>query len=160
MPAAREHEQAWKSASPLAIVLSVVLAGAGFQKEMPELFGVSLGVLEGYILGRYLDPDMDLIGMTGAKGRALRELSLLGLVWSMFWMPYAWVMQAVGGHRSILTHAPVLSTIVRLMYLYGIMYIICISFKIYLPAWVYPNLLGIAIGLALSDLVHIFLDFK
>ena len=93
----------------------------------------------GAYTGLLLSPDLDQDGLT---------LSEVLLPWPFrwlfiaYWMPYAWMMP----HRSFWSHAPVLSTFVRLAY--------------FCPIWswgavVVGSALGWwVVGLMLSDTLH------
>ena len=75
-------------------------------------------------------------------------------LWQMYWFPYAIIIP----HRHGLSHLPGLGTAGRLAYL------LLTAFAVVrlgdlpvdgVPAWVFP----IAVGLAVSDFVHFWLDF-
>lgn len=80
-------------------------------------FGVdiSLTVLLGYAAGYILEPDLDQISITSSEGRVLRRLGLIGVFWIAYWLPYSFFIP----HRSPASHWPVLSDIIRMIYLFG-----------------------------------------
>lgn len=68
---------------------------------------------------------------------------------------YARILQKFGGHRSILSHGPFISTFIRLMY-FGFPFIYL--FRIYFTDSLIREFTGMYIGLSLSDLWHILAD--
>jgi len=110
----------------------------------------------GYVIGNYVTPDNDQITVTRSEGDLLRHFGLIGAIFVAYWFPYAYMARWVGGHRSFLTHFPVISTLVRLVYL-------LIPLMIYEREWFRNEnfllgLLGVWIGLSLSDFLHWILD--
>lgn len=113
----------------------------------------------GYLFGAYLDPDSDQINLTGADGRAIRKFGILGIMWVMYWMPYAWVMP----HRSFFSHFPVVSTIIRDLYI--LLPVVAVLYYFYFDLYevgniVLPYLTCFILGQSMSDGVHYFLDIS
>ena len=112
---------------------------------------ISILLSFGCFLGLVLYPDLDVnVGnygnaLVGAVfGKKLRK------VWEMYWYPYSKIMP----HRSFLSHLPVLSTAIRLIY-------------IGMPIYILLNLLGISwgndlqyvmFGLVSVDALHFVMD--
>lgn len=68
----------------------------------------------GCLAGTVLTPDLDLDGFTEADGIIRRGAGYLPMAyWRTLWRPYRIAVK----HRSFWSHTPVLSTIVRLLYL-------------------------------------------
>jgi uncharacterized metal-binding protein len=115
-----------------------------------------IGVTFGYLLGRYIDPDIDQLVVTNAEGRLLRELGLIGAIIVAFLFPYAYMSRWVGGHRSFLTHFPVISTALRLLYI--LVPLMMYKWSLFENENFLLFLLGTWIGLSISDFTHWILD--
>ncbi len=138
MASGKNHDRSILFASP------IVLAVGGYY------WGLEIGIIVGashFIGGWYLSPDLDL------KSLPWKRWGLLKFIW----IPY----QKFIPHRSPLSHAPVLGSVIRLLYLGA-----CL-----LPLWLlFPGLQQIQwaigwgelsaflIGIELSALNHLLLD--
>lgn len=153
MPNNKVHHSYWKIFFPLAVLLSVAVGVV-----MWDIYA-GLLVFAGYLLGAICDPDLDQISITGAEGRAMRQFGLLGVLYSAYWMPYAYLIP----HRSWVSHSIGISTAIRLIYLMliplgvatylGVVYMddTTMTLLIYIFGYVW-------MGLTLADSVHIILD--
>lgn len=103
---------------------------------------VSVGA--GALLGLLIHPDLD-------QAESRRDL------WSMVWYPYGLVVK----HRSWVSHAPLISTVIRIGYIISIIYVAWwllvprFPWLSNIPNWEYEWILA---GLAMADFVHIVLD--
>ena len=134
------YKMGWAVVLPTSIIVCAV---------KPE-FGVGISV--GYALGRWIDPDLDQIAITGAEGRVLHELGIFGKVFVAYSTLYGAVFYK--HHRSFLTHFPGVSTSIRLGYFFWWLY-----FAIdILYDWEIWFGFGVFIGLSFADLIHYLLD--
>jgi uncharacterized metal-binding protein len=138
MASGKNHDRAILFASPVVLVVGC------YQ------FGLELGIIAGashFLGGYWLSPDLDI------KSRPFRRWSILRFIW----IPY----QRLIPHRSPLSHAPVLGSLIRLVYLAA-----CLS-----PLWLlFPDLqrlqwamdwgkvAAFLAGVELSALNHLLLD--
>ncbi len=138
MASGKNHDRAILFASPLVLVVGC------YQ------FGLELGIIAGashFLGGYWLSPDLDI------KSRPFLRWSVLRFIW----VPY----QRLIPHRSPLSHAPVLGSLLRLAYLTAWLS----------PLWlVFPDLqrmqwaidwgkaLAFLVGVELSALNHLLLD--
>ncbi len=136
----------------LATVGLLALEGAAL--ALPGSPKIELGcIMAGTALGLVITPDLD-IDRGSVSLATLRRIwivgPLLALAWRIIWQPYAWLVP----HRHWLSHAPLISTALRLIYLGVILALLG------LPAWVLPAAwLGLLFaGLAMSDVVHWLMD--
>lgn len=156
MPGGKVHYDLWKTFLPLA-----ALTGAASAALVDFYTGVIFVIA--YWLGRYIDPDLDLIGITNAESRMMRELKIFGVALVMWFVPYAYFMRFVGigrkGHRNFFSHFPGVSTIIR------------VAWMLWLPLlilwWYYPiersvllrdGLAALIVGLTFADLIHYLAD--
>lgn len=104
---------------------------------LPEATVFALGAASGIILS----PDLDVVERRRPTP------------WNLYWYPYGWLFE----HRHPLTHAPVVSTLLRLAYL----------MPIFFPVVMLINKLGLfnreyfflwLAGLVLADIVHWVMD--
>lgn len=80
-----------------------------------------MGYLVGYTLGRYIDPDLDLMGTTAAEGRQVNELPVLGHILYGISSAYGSIFRK--RHRSWMTHLPLISTMGRLIFFFGLFFV-------------------------------------
>lgn len=152
MPSGAVHYNIYRRNYPIVVAVSAVF----LYFYLPFGAGIILGY---FLLGRYLDPDLDQISVTSADGRMMRELKIFGVLLSAYYMVYAYTMRMFGGHRSFITHAPILSTVIRLAWLLVIPAAIAFYFG-YKPDIIVLQLLaGVFWGLAYADLIHILRDW-
>jgi len=104
------HRLAW-AALLLTPPVEAWLSGAPVTE-----YGVLLGAM-GFFACKFSGkngPDLDLIGVTISEREAERVWGrVLGTLWFMIWLPYARLIP----HRHWLSHAPVIGTLGRLVWL-------------------------------------------
>ena len=146
------------------IVLSGATAGlivTYFNNQ--ELAG---GIVIGSILGWLMPPDLDLQQRTYDEHRMLQLNPFLGMAWIGFWASYGQVFK----HRGI-SHMPIVGTATRIVWLFRhvIVYIgvtailiatgvLSLTKEINVPSISLNILIGIFIGWAFQDFVHLSLD--
>jgi hypothetical protein len=118
---------------------------------------LGLGYLVGYSLGRWCDPDWDLMGTNNAEGRMVNEIPLLGHILYGVSSSYGSIFRRY--HRSWITHFPVLSTIVRLVFLLAVPfgYLDAYGINFIGGGWVWLWV-GLLAGLSHADGIHWWLD--
>lgn len=158
----KAHFTAYQRASFTPIVLAGVLLFI-----RPDWWLASFGILLGYFLvSRYLTPDIDLVGITSEESRAMREWHLIGVAWTMYWMPYAFLMRFVGlgrkGHRNFFSHVPLISTAIRYAYLVfpwtGLAVVVAQYFSWTLPPFNWQLMGGAIAGSTILDTLHFVQD--
>lgn len=130
-------------------ILAIGMWKTGFSSEEIRLTAA------GCMSGIFLSPDMDVdAGFLGHKFVDRYLGRIVGTIWRALWWPYA----ALVPHRSWLSHAPVISTSLRLVYWYAIYAVACIVFK--WPVWVPGIVIGgwLYLGLVVSDVLHYITD--
>lgn len=179
MPPGWVHYKYWKRGMyiipPLSIIFLIGVVSAGFtwQEFLPYVLWTNFH----YFMGRYIDPDLDVLSFTAADNRMIRELGPVGLALSAYWTVYAWLMFAIvkmfgrahpkyGAHRSQLTHTFFPGTMIRIVFFNAPLYAMITGFEflssrmvmasLYAPA--IPYIVGQIIGLGLADTLHIHLD--
>jgi uncharacterized metal-binding protein len=132
------HDRAILFASPLVLVVG------GYQ------FGLELGIIAGashFLGGYWLSPDLDI------KSRPFLRWSVLRFIW----VPY----QRLIPHRSPLSHAPVLGSLIRLVYLgawLSPLWLIFPSLQQVQWAVDWGKVAAFLVGVELSALNHLLLD--
>ena len=151
MATGKEHAKASRKLAPVVGVATAVFTGS-------VIGGVAAAA--GCLAGIVLSPDLDIEGITISERKVLQSSRLLGGVWMAIWYPYAVLIP----HRSPLSHWPVLGTVLRLLYLYGVAWL---ATAVYPPLgeWVQwlatgRYLLPFTIGLAASDVAHWWMDYS
>jgi len=109
-----------------SLAAAALLAPSG----IPAAIGCAVGVV--------LTPDLDL-----PRGPRL---------WRLYWTPYERVM----GHRSRLSHFPILGTALRIVYALPLLLPWLVLFG-YSDAWL-PDVGAGCMGLILSDVLHCVMD--
>jgi uncharacterized metal-binding protein len=138
MASGKNHDRSILFATP------IVLAVGSYQ------FGLEVGVIAAashFLGGYWLSPDLDIKSAPFLRWGVLRVI----------WLPY----QRFIPHRSPLSHAPVLGSAIRLLYL-----AVCLS-----PLWLIPGVseiqwdgvnwkeaIAFGVGVELSALNHLLLD--
>jgi len=160
----------------LGLTVATVL-GSHYLDAALVFVGQCVGVL---LLSRWIDPDLDQLGLTSAEGRLLNDFKIIkgrsrslpfrvfkktvnelggwiGFLIAWWAMPYAYIMRYFGGHRG-LSHVHIVGTITRVVWMFWPL--------VYLWWWFYfpyfeiitPLLLGAFTGLCAIDSLHIHLD--
>jgi uncharacterized metal-binding protein len=137
------------------VVASLMAGVSGFY----ELIFINLGLLFGYVvLGSYIDPDLDQVGITSAEGRMMKDFKLLGTLMVAYWVPYGWLMK----HRGALSHSIILSTAIRFAYMLLPVIVLVLVLDLPKHLWYNDIVLGLVegmfIGLCVADALHIIAD--
>lgn len=122
---------------------------------------LTFAVAGGCLAGLFLSPDLDVNTGSMSDDWARHTIGRLPAgLWWLLWRPYAWLVP----HRSPLSHWPLLGTVLRLGYLWGMVYLIATVLHRFWPVSI-PHLTFIPwwlpwafIGLASADLIHWVLD--
>lgn len=149
MPDGVTHFSYYKSGFRWAIPSSIVFTIGDWK------FGI--GNLVGYSLGRYLDPDLDLMGSSSCEGRIVNEIPIFGHL--IFGATSAYGSFFRRHHRSFWTHFPGLSTLIRLLFVGFVPFIIgdYLAINFIGDGW-WKFWMGILVGLSQADTIHAVLD--
>jgi len=143
MPNGVVHRRLWVSNFPNAI-----LATALGVRIHPV---IGAGIAAGYLLGNIVEPDLDLIQKTRSENAMLDKLGAIGCVWFGYWATYGCLFRK--HHRSWLSHGLFIGTIIRFAYLF-------LWYSLLSPVLTIDLfMVGLLIGLAISDAVHIIADW-
>jgi uncharacterized metal-binding protein len=115
------HDRITLVLAPLS-ALACAVAFAALGLAWPLAAGLGLA---GGLAALFINPDLDQVGVSSAEMNVTRIPLvgwLLGALWIGFWFPYAGLVQSVRafgrrGHRSPLSHWPLVGTIGRLAYI-------------------------------------------
>ena len=149
MPDGQTHYRYYMKGYRVTVPVVLLLAGWDWK--------FSLGYLVGYSLGRYLDPDLDLMGCSSCEGRMVNELPIIGHF--LFGSTSAYGSLFRRYHRSFWTHFPGLSTAIRLLFVGFVPFIIGDYFGINFvgDGW-HKFWIGLWAGLSQADTIHWYLD--
>ncbi len=143
MPNGRCHSAA--TIATASAFLTYGSAGAGWAAY--AAFGAFIGLV--------VEPDLDQDFQAAPLG-VIRETGGDGLakIWQLYWSPYARLLP----HRSFWSHAPVVGTLGRILYLVPLWGpVILLWTKFFgLPT---AQLFAIVVGLAWTDTLHYVMDF-
>jgi uncharacterized metal-binding protein len=146
MPNGRTHAK-WT----LYLTLPSFIIGAAIDHSFLGGLACSLGCLAGIPL----TPDLDQEGISTSEYWIIKWTCGLGFLWTMLWFPYALACP----HRSFVSHFPIVSTLIRLLYLGFFIAVACYfgmpfpELNLYLAAYA-------VLGLIISDVAHWALDVK
>jgi uncharacterized metal-binding protein len=124
-----------------------------------------LPLAAGCLTGLVINPDLDVDNGSISQRTVRRSTGcLIGAAWALLWKPYAILIP----HRSPLSHAPLLSTVIRLAYLTLFFHVVwyLLHVTLYIPP-LYPHAGLIAVppwfwpafaGLAITDALHWLFD--
>lgn len=157
----RTHHNVWRQGWILALPLSLLvyafvdLFRPAWNCSWLGCFSgntvYTLGTIFGYAMGRYIDPDLDMMGSTSADGRLVNEIPILGVFLYGHWATYGAIFRR--HHRSFWTHCPGVSTAIRIFYQFYPLFVI-----IWLKDWNYVFIFqifwGMFFGLTLADFLH------
>lgn len=131
---------------PLGIVAGISLGSI--------FYGV--GAVVGSVLGIALTPDLDQEMTTYFEWKLIRKTGPLGYLWMALWAPYALLVP----HRSFWSHFPIVGTVLRLIYILVLPTIFYVykGYNIIIPEMAWKVVLGLVIGLAISDALHWIMD--
>lgn len=118
------------------------------------VFGI--GTIIGYGMGRYIGPDWDCVSINKNEANIIKELPIIGYI--LYGISSIYGAIFMRHHRSTITHLPVLSTSIRLIFVFwwiGLLYYFDI---IKFDWWHMWFALGIFFGLSESDLNHWICD--
>lgn len=118
---------------------------------------ITLGAAIGSLVGTIATPDLDLV----VPSNFFSRLPIINFLWMCLWWPYKKMVR----HRSFISHSPLVSTIIRLLYMtvwfvaFGAMF--GINFGIILD-WMVLNwefCFTLFFCWVVQDLVHLWFDF-
>lgn len=162
MPDGATHDLLWKygrvGVLPLAVVSAVLTDSLPMERACNHVVGLclsgqtilGLGVVAGYVYGRYITPDEDIVGMTVGEGYLMNHLPIIGNLIVAYWTIYGAFFRKK--HRSVWTHGPVLSTAIR--YLFGFWWIGLLIWKGWWASWATYLMIGAFIGTTMIDCIH------
>jgi uncharacterized metal-binding protein len=134
--------------------ISIVAAGGLYLAagQLGQPAPLPLALAGGCLAGILITPDLDVDARVRSH-RLVRENAgmIAYLVWRSLWLPYAQLIP----HRSWVSHAPVIGTILRLVYLVFMTGLVLMALGLSvepgsLPGW----WIWAASGLAVSDALH------
>lgn len=143
------------------LMLSSITAGGAWWLTSGDVT-TAINAGAGCLSGLFISPDLDMETVTISEYWLVRWTLGLGWLWVMLWYPYA----VIAKHRSWFSHAPVIGTLGRVMYV-GLLYLglaalLRTYFDIFLPSPLailsWPQWLIFMGGLAISDIGHWWLD--
>lgn len=141
-----------KQANIAAGIFMGVTSYAVFMRE-----DITLGAAIGSLVGTIVTPDLDLV----VPSNFFSRLPIINFLWMCLWWPYKKMVR----HRSFISHSPLVSTIIRLLYMtvwfvaFGAMF--GINFGIILD-WMVLNwefCFTLFFCWVVQDLVHLWFDF-
>lgn len=149
MPPGFVHYRFYKAGATLNIPAGFYL----FFKN--PIFGFSY--ILGYLFHRYCDNDWDILGTNMSESRAIHELKIIGyLIYGISSVYGAIFMRK---HRSFITHFPVFSTIIRLLFVFGIpVFFLYYTRTLIYDVWQVEVFLGFWLGLSMADYIHFCAD--
>ena len=144
MPSGKIH-----TAASLVVATVCFPVALGLGLDLPDAIGCSSGALTGILVN--CDRDVDSGNISNYFIRKYAG-EIVEFVWRIVWYPYAKICK----HRGFLSHSPILSTLIRLLYLS-----IWFGPIVYWLGWWkwYPWMAWWVVGLMLSDAVHGALDW-
>lgn len=142
-----------KTHAKFSLMLAPVVAVATLAITRDPMYAIAGGL--GCLAGIPLTPDLDQEGISSSEYWIIKWTLGLGFLWTMVWFPYALLCP----HRSFISHFPIISTLIRLMYL-SFFVTIAYYLGLYLPAIPIIYLIWFVAGLIVSDSVHWALDVK
>ena len=110
----------------------------------------------GYSFHRWCDNDWDILGTNKAESRAIHELKILGYL--LYGVSSIYGAIFMRHHRSIRTHFPIVSTIIRLLFVFWWIIPLYYFGYIHYAFWQLEVFIGFLLGLSQADMIHYFAD--
>ena len=122
-----------------------------------------------YLGGRYIGPDLDLVGTSQDDSRMVKELWIFGSIFYLYWTAYALLMSAIakttkaskgalGAHRVWFTHS-FLGTLIRIVWANIPLVLFCKGLHIEIPKEIMIEyILANVIAFTYSDAIHYYHD--
>lgn len=169
MPDGHVHDA---GVTAVAVTLSTVTALqlAGTITSWHDLVPMVGGSLIGWVMSPDLDIDKGFIAFHQVESAIPMAGWVVSHFFRLYWLPYSLAIP----HRGLLSHAPVLSTLIRILYLLPVTSIIIYILQLYAYEWLHFSLWDYAlansgelwhlsalalIGLILADTCHFLLDW-
>ncbi|MEN8241729.1 MAG: DUF2227 family putative metal-binding protein [Chloroflexota bacterium] len=149
------------------IALAGVSAAALYQFNPNQ--EINIAAVSGVLSGLMLTPDLDVPAGSISQSFVRRKSGILfSLIWRIWWLPYAHIIP----HRHWVSHFPLISTIIRIIYL-GFLIGVITGLLSLVPGndQIFPDIYHIVkefalslqgaaalAGLTLSDMLHYLLD--
>lgn len=162
MPSGSTHRVATVLAAPIvAIAFGYSAAMLGEQTGYQDGFRAGIAATTGVLVTLAVNPDLDLLE-SSFKSKARKKYLLLP--WWVLWMPYSLSIP----HRSPYSHAPIIGTLIRVVYL--LIIVAMILALLVIAGFISPETIGAAgdaprwfylwliAGMIASDTLHWFLD--
>jgi uncharacterized metal-binding protein len=151
VPNGKTHNFLHKVGVPLA------LAGGVAYAQSQGFYG-GVAFVWGYLSGAVIEPDLDLPGRTYSEYIISKYLGPLAWPWLTWWWFYA---KIIGGHRSKLSHLPLISTFIRMLWVW--LPLGALAFYTNTRVWGWwlhltDYFVPVFWGLSLSDTIHIIAD--
>lgn len=151
------HAKATKKVGIIFTIVSLLLCSCILIYQLSNQWLVLLfGVTTGLWLGHLVTPDYDVNHGNYIKRKLINDFGLLGILWALYWAPYAFIQP----HRGI-SHSWPKGTFLR--YLLAIWPLV--AALSYLVFWLQIDwlfelsfLIGIFGGQSLQDWVHLYMD--
>lgn len=168
MPDAHVHAGSVKAVATI-LTATAILQLAGVNKNWYDTLPIAAGSLVGLVIDCDLDIDAGTLPMHQLKRAALPGW-VLGQFFAIYWKPYALLIK----HRSLISHAPIFSTLLRVVYLVPLVAALMLLLKALLPTLFYGEIwpfvtvnkdaivwfgIRMLIGLIMADTAHFFMDF-
>ena len=149
MPSGVIHYKYFKKGYLVVIPITIALSWFDLR--------TSSGFMLGYSLGRWIDPDWDLMSINAGEGRLVNEIPILGHV--LFGISSAYGSWHRNHHRSFQTHFPIYSTFWRLVWLLSMPFAILDGYGInFIGGGWHVFWLSLWLGLSIADGIHWYLD--
>lgn len=149
MPSGEIHYNYFKKGYKITIPIALLLSALDWK--------LSIGYFIGYSFHRYCDNDWDIFGSNNAEGRMVNELPVLGHFLYGISSTYGSIFRRK--HRSFLTHFPVISTLIRLVFVGAIPFILGDYYGInFIGNGWHMFHIGFWAGLSQADGIHWYLD--
>ena len=154
MSSGKDHARASKFIAPVAAFGT----GAFVHWASDDLAWAALAAAGGLVgcalVGQVLSPDLDQEDLTRSDWIVLRRLGPFAGLWLAYFYPYAWLIP----HRSAISHFPVISTAIRIIYLCAPLWFIRDWIAAKMTVEIAVFLTGCLTGLMVSDTAHYYMD--
>lgn len=117
---------------------------------------IAFGLFVGYAMGRWVDPDWDLMGVSTTEANMIHDFPVLG--YFLFGYSSIYGVFFRRHHRSFITHFPFVSTLGRLIFLFWWAILLVVKYHYTVSSWEWLFIIYAFIGLSVADMIHWLLD--
>lgn len=150
MPDGKTHTKIWKAGLvgvPVVTLGITLMAWPNIHVQSGWVY-LGAGIPTGYLFGLFVDPDLDIVGMSKSEGRMMNIFPIVGNIMVGYWTIYGAFFRR--HHRSFWTHGPFVSTAIRYLFAFWWVAFLDNWWNVFLTLF----FVGMYFGTVYADVLH------